>query len=153
MTVQDTMATRNSHEIVLQDTRAAKRRGEARMGDLPQLADFGDKAWPRDPVQAIRMSFPHLRDMLIELEWRLVDHVAIQVQGGTACMISVPMLHPLPGHTSPDYSTDSAVPGAPLLQLRKRLRLAHRRCPQLLSSACGQCTRPSGHQRQGSLPS
>ena len=88
VTVQDTMATRNSHEIVLQDTRAAKRRGEARMGDLPQLADFGDKAWPRDPVQAVQTSFPapHLRDMLIELEWRLVDHVAIQVQGRTACM-------------------------------------------------------------------
>ena len=96
---------------MLQDTRAAKRRGEARIGDLPRLADFGDKAWPRDPRQAVQTSFPHLLDMLIELSWRLVDHVAIQVQGRTACMISVPMLDPLLGYTSPGSSTDSAVLG------------------------------------------
>ena len=79
------------------------------------MADFGDQAWawPRDPARAVRTSFPvpQLRDMLIELEWRLVDHVAIQVQGRTACMISVPMLDPLPGYASPEYTIGSAVLG------------------------------------------
>ena len=103
VTVQDTMATRNSREKVLQDTRAANRRGKARTGGLPQLADFGDKAWawPGDPAQAVRTSFPvlQLQDLWMELRWRLVDHVAIQVRGRTACVatISVPMLDPWPG--------------------------------------------------------
>ena len=52
MFAQDTLATLNSLEIVLQGTRATKRRGEARMENVPKLADFGDKAWPRDPVLA-----------------------------------------------------------------------------------------------------
>ena len=48
---------------------------------------------------AAQTSFPQLRDVLIELAWRLVDHVAVQAQGKTACMRSVPMLDPMPGHT------------------------------------------------------
>ena len=86
------------------------------MGHLPQLADFGDKAWawPRDPMQAVRTSFPapQLQDLRKKLQWRLVDHVAFQVRGRTACvaMLSVPMLDPLPG-ASLGYATDSAMPG------------------------------------------
>ena len=40
VSVQDTTATLNLLEIVLQDTRATKRRGEARMESVPQLADL-----------------------------------------------------------------------------------------------------------------
>ena len=49
-----------------------------------KLADFGDKAWPRGPVLAVQkgMSFQRLQAVLIELAWRLVDQVAVQVQGG-----------------------------------------------------------------------
>ena len=43
VSVQDTIATLSSHEIGLQDTRATKRRGEARMENAPKLADFGNK--------------------------------------------------------------------------------------------------------------
>ena len=71
-------------------------RGEARMENAPKLADFGDKAWPRDPVLAVQkdMSFPQLLAALIELAWRLVDQVAVLAQGKTACMKLVPMLVP-----------------------------------------------------------
>jgi hypothetical protein len=80
VTVQDTVATLNALEIVAQDTRAAKRRGEVRAANEPQLPDFGDRAWPRDRVLPVQTSFPQLRDVLIELAWRLVDHVAVQSQ-------------------------------------------------------------------------
>jgi hypothetical protein len=47
----------------------------------------------------------------------LVDHVALQVQGKTAVQLSVPLLDPLPGYDSPDYSATaaSALPGKPSL--------------------------------------
>ena len=73
---------------------------------LPLSACTDDKAWPWDPVLAAQkgMSFPQLQAVLIELAWRVVDHVAVQVQGQTACVASMPMLGPLPCHTSPEYS-------------------------------------------------
>ncbi|MFM7981200.1 MAG: hypothetical protein ACKPKO_17975, partial [Candidatus Fonsibacter sp.] len=76
---------------------------------------------------------------MLELAWRLVDHVAAQVKGNTACVTSVPMLDPLIGFTSPEYAThgESVSFGAPYL-------------PRLLSSALGQRTRLKGHQAQGS---
>ena len=44
----------------------------------------------------------------------MVDFVAVQVQGKAAFQISVPLLDPLPGFDSPEYSTwASDAPGAP----------------------------------------
>jgi hypothetical protein len=110
VSVQDTLRTLSSLEVVLQDQRSAKRRGEARHEGPPKLADFGAKAWPRDPAVAFQsdMTASQLRTGLVELAWRLVDHVAVQVQGKTACLTSVPMLDPLPGYVSPDYATRSS---------------------------------------------
>ena len=71
-----------------------------------------------------------LKGTLLELAWRLVDNITVQTQSGTTCMTSVPMLGPLPGYTSPNYSTwdtpsaasasaaitaQTAVPGTPLM--------------------------------------
>ena len=50
---------------------------------------------PQDPVDFVRMSYPRLREVLDALAWRLVDHVAVQLQGKTVCMTSLPMLHTL----------------------------------------------------------
>ena len=82
MSVQDTLATLSSLEILRQGTRDANRRGEARMQNSPKLADFGDKAWPRDPALAVQkdMRFPQLQAVLIELACFWVDHVAVQAQ-------------------------------------------------------------------------
>ncbi|MFM7983083.1 MAG: hypothetical protein ACKPKO_27550, partial [Candidatus Fonsibacter sp.] len=60
---------------------------------------------PQDLVDIVRTSYPMLREALVELAWPLVDHVAVQVQGNTACMTSAPMLDPLIGFSSPEYST------------------------------------------------
>ncbi|MFM7978396.1 MAG: hypothetical protein ACKPKO_03690, partial [Candidatus Fonsibacter sp.] len=61
-------------EIVLEDMRYSKKRGDARKAHIPRVvADFGDQTWPRDPVMAVRASFPELRPALLELAWRLVD--------------------------------------------------------------------------------
>ncbi|MFM7977922.1 MAG: hypothetical protein ACKPKO_01290, partial [Candidatus Fonsibacter sp.] len=120
LTVQDTITNVRWLEVVLEDMRSSKKRRDARKEHIPRVADFGDQTWPRDPVMAVNASFPELRPVLVELAWRSVDHVAVQVQGKTACMISVPMLEPLPGLTSPEYSTHgrSAAPGAAYLPLR-----------------------------------
>ena len=119
MSVHDTLRSLGSQELVLQDERSAKRRGEARQEGPPPLADFGCRAWPRDPVRAVAddINTLQLRSLLVELGWRLVDHVALQVQGKTAVQLSVPLLDPLPGYDSPDYSATaaSALPGKPSL--------------------------------------
>ncbi|MFM7986033.1 MAG: hypothetical protein ACKPKO_42640, partial [Candidatus Fonsibacter sp.] len=39
---------------------------------IPHVADFGDQTWPRDPMMAVKASFPELRAVLLELAWRLV---------------------------------------------------------------------------------
>ena len=115
--VQDTLKSLSSQEFVLQDERTAKRHGEARQEGPTPLADFGAKTWPRDPIQAFNadMTAPAFRAVLIELSWRLVDHVAVQIQGKTACQIAIPLLDPLPGYRSPNYATNAlpAAPGAP----------------------------------------
>ena len=118
MSVQDTLRSLGSQELVLQSERSAKRRGEARQEGPQPLADFGRRAWPRDPTAAASdMDIAQLRGYLVELGWRLVDHVAVQVQGKKACQISAPLLAPLPGYVSPNYSTTAAwaVPGTPTL--------------------------------------
>jgi hypothetical protein len=53
--------------------------------------------------------------VMVELGWRMVDFVAVQVQGKATFQISVPLLDPLAGFESPNYSTHwgSAAPGAP----------------------------------------
>ena len=104
------------------------------MANVPKLADFGDKAWPQDP--------------LIELAWRLVYHVAVQVQGKTACMKSVPMMDPSLGYTLPEYS--SMPSGAPS-STTQTVALGAALLPTEVV-LCVWGTRPSGHQRQGSLP-
>jgi len=51
-----------------------------------------------------------------ELGWRLVDFVVVEVRGRKSFQISVPLLDPVPGYNSPNYSTSdwgSAAPGAP----------------------------------------
>ena len=119
MSVHDTLRSLGSQELVLQDERSAKRRGETRQEGPPPLADFGCRAWPRDPVRAVAddIDTAQLRGLLVELGWRLVDHVALQVQGKTAVQLSVPLLDPLPGYDSPNYSATaaSALPGKPSL--------------------------------------
>jgi len=119
MSVHDTLRSLGSQELVLQDERSAKRRGETRQEGSPPLADFGRRAWPRDPVRAVAddINTAQLRSLLVELGWRLVDHVALQVQGKTAAQLSVPFLDPLPGYVSPNYYTTaaSALPGKPSL--------------------------------------
>jgi hypothetical protein len=99
------------------------------MENVLQLADFGGKAWPRDPVLSDQkgMGFPRLQAVLMELAWRLVDQVAVQVQDGARHDVSVGTLL---GYTSPNYSTrdtpssasapiaitaPTAVPGTPML--------------------------------------
>ena len=67
------------------------------------LADLGRRAWPRDPGQVCREDFAELaglRGLLVDLGWRMVDFVAVQVQGRAAFQISVPLLDPLPGFES-----------------------------------------------------
>ena len=61
------------------------------MEKAPKLADFGDKAWPRGPALAVQKdtSFPRLQAALIQLAWRLVDQVAVQVQYGMRHDVSV----------------------------------------------------------------
>ena len=75
------------------------------------------RAWPRDPGEACREDFATqaaLRSLLVELGWRMVDFVAVQVQGKAASQVSVPLLDPLPGFDSPEYITwASDAPGAP----------------------------------------
>ena len=80
------------------------------------LADFGRRAWPRDPAQVCHEDFAAnvLHGLMVELGWRMVDFVAAQVQGKTAFQVSVPLLDPLAGYDSPNYSTwAAAAPGAP----------------------------------------
>ncbi|MFM7979751.1 MAG: hypothetical protein ACKPKO_10585, partial [Candidatus Fonsibacter sp.] len=105
LTPQYTITNLGSLEIVLEDMRSSKKRGDARKEHVPHVAEFCDQTWPRGPVMAVRASFPELRPVLLELAWCLADHIAVQVQGKTACMTSVPMLDPLLGFTSPEYST------------------------------------------------
>lgn len=122
LVLQDTLRSLVSgqQEFVLQDERSAKRRGEERNeGPIP-LADFGRRAWPRPPVQVFSEDVGPavMRHMMVELAWRLVDHVAVNIEGKTLCQIAVPLLDPLPGYASPNYGTTAswAAPGAPLLQ-------------------------------------
>ncbi|MFM7978756.1 MAG: hypothetical protein ACKPKO_05520 [Candidatus Fonsibacter sp.] len=81
MIVQDTITNLGSLDIVLKDMRSSKNRGDECKEHTPQLADFGDQTWPRDPVVDVRASFPELQAVLLELAWRVVDHVAVQVHG------------------------------------------------------------------------
>ncbi len=115
---------------------------------MARLANFGDKAWPRGTVLAIQkdMSFPRLQAVVIELAGRLAGQVAVQAQDGARHDVNADA-GPLPGYALPEYATTTRL-AAPLLPQRERLRLPHRRCPQPLSSAHGQCTTKSNGQRQ-----
>ena len=65
----------------------AKRAGEARKECPVPLPDLGRRAWPRDPGEACREDFATpaaLRPLLVELGWRMIDFVAVQVQGKAA---------------------------------------------------------------------
>jgi len=112
--VLDTLQSLNSHdsEFVLRNPREAKRRSNARDEGPPPLADFGNMAWPRDPVTMFKEDWTEhsLRNVMVELAWRLVDHVSVKICGTTSCQIAVPLLDPLPGYQSLKYA-----PGAPLL--------------------------------------
>jgi hypothetical protein len=84
------------------------------------LADFGGMAWPRDPVTIFKEDWTEqqLRTIMVELAWRLVDHVSIKICGDTSCQIAVPLLHPLPGFPALNCALSTApsvAPGAPLL--------------------------------------
>ena len=115
-TLLDTLRDLGSQDLVEESGLEAKRRGEARNECPMPLADFGRRAWPRDPAQVCQEDFaPNaLHGLMVELGWRMVDFVAVQVQGKTAFQVSVPLLDPLAGYDSPNYSTwGSAAPGAP----------------------------------------
>ena len=60
-------------DIMATDMREAKRRGNSRR-PRPELADFGERAWPRDHVEAMRQGTnpTQLQAVLVELVWRLV---------------------------------------------------------------------------------
>jgi len=103
MTLLDSLLDLGSQDFVEESSRAAKRRGEARSECPMPLADLGRRAWPRDPGQVCREDFAELaglRGLLVDLGWRMVDFVAVQVQGRAAFQISVPLLDPLPGFES-----------------------------------------------------
>ena len=94
----------------------AKRAGEARKECPLPLSDLGRRAWPRGPRQACREDFTTpaaLHASLEELGWRMVDFVAVQVQGKAAFQISAPLLDPCLA------STRRSTP------LGLRMRLAH----------------------------
>ena len=68
---------------------AAKTLGDARAGAPQPLADFGPRSWPRDHVAAFSPP-PHLgqsglQEVMVELAWRLVVHVAVCVVGQSLC--------------------------------------------------------------------
>ena len=86
-TVRDTVATLNSLELLRQGPQWT-----------PRLKVRNPS--PQDPVDFVRTSYPMLREVLATLARRLVGHVAVQVQGKTVCVTSVPMSDPLPVCTS-----------------------------------------------------
>ena len=76
-----------SQECVEEGSQEAKRRGEARRECPVPLSDLGRRAWPRGPGQVCREDFAApaaLQTLLVELGWRMVDFVAVQVQGKAA---------------------------------------------------------------------
>ena len=84
-----------SHECVEESSQGAKRTGEARKECPVPLSDLGRRAWPRGPGQACREDFATpaaVRTLLVELRWRMVDFVAVQVQGKAVFQISGPLL-------------------------------------------------------------
>ena len=109
-TLLDTLRDLGSQDLVEESSLEAKRRGEARNECPMPLADFGRRAWPRDPAQVCQEDFaPNaLQGLMVELGWRMVDFVAAQVQGKTAFQVSVPLLDPLAGYDSPNYQTWAA---------------------------------------------
>ena len=106
----DTLRNLGSRDLVGESSLEAKRRGEARNECPMPLADFGRRAWPRDPVQVCREDFTPigLHGLMVELGWRMVDFVAARVQGKTTVQVSVPLLDPLAGYDSPNYETWAA---------------------------------------------
>ena len=87
---------RPSQECVPESSHDAKRTGEARAECPVPLPDLGRRAWPRDPGKACRENLARpaaLRALRVELEWRMVDFVAVH-QGTAAFLISVPLLDP-----------------------------------------------------------
>ncbi|MFM7987044.1 MAG: hypothetical protein ACKPKO_47805, partial [Candidatus Fonsibacter sp.] len=67
---------------------------QGRQAFTPPLTVLGNM--PQDPVDFVRTSYPRRREVLDALARRLVDHVAVQLEGKTVCTTSVPMLHHLP---------------------------------------------------------
>ena len=115
-TLLDTLRNLGSRDLVGESSLEAKRRGEARNECPMPLADFGRRAWPRDPAQVCKEDFTPigLHGLMVELGWRMVDFVAARVQGKIAFQVSIPLLDPLAGYDSPNYETwAAAAPGAP----------------------------------------
>ena len=86
-----------SQECVEESSQEAKRRGEARKERPMPLSDLGRRAWPRGPGRVCREDFAApaaVHTLLLERGWRMVDFVAVQVQGKAAFQISVPLLDP-----------------------------------------------------------
>jgi len=116
--VLDSMRSLSTASLVTGTQQEAKQHGEARWEAAPPLGDLGRRTWPRGLAGVYNEDWTAqlLSDVMEELAWRLVDHVAVQIQGKTASQIAVPMLDPLPGFTSPGYGTaQQAAPGAPSL--------------------------------------
>jgi len=80
-TLLDTLRNLGSRDLVGESSLEAKRRGEARNECPMPLADFGRRAWPRDPAQVCKEDFtPNvLHGLMVELGWRMVDFVAARV--------------------------------------------------------------------------
>ena len=87
-----------AHACAPESSQDAKRTGEARKECPVPLSDLGRRAWPRGPGEACREDFATpaaLRALLVELGCRMVDFVAVHVQGKAAFQIAVPLLDPL----------------------------------------------------------
>ena len=83
----ESLSDLGSQECVEESSQEAKRRGEARKECPVPLSDLGRRAWPRGPGQVCREDFAApaaLHTLLVELWWRMVDFVAVQVQGKAA---------------------------------------------------------------------